>query len=168
MAGGGGVVGSGPHRHDGVRVTREDGRLGVELHLALAWGASEVATLVTGSEAPQYVESLALQMRIADPIAQALAAHARADHDRPPDTRDRTPHPHDQTAGPRDHPARLRTHDARLYLGRRGDSAYAHRRLHFGSEASAFRSTHGGTQLDDHSAGRGGSCWGMDGGAHRR
>ena len=64
--------------------------------------------------------------------------------------------------------AQRRTHDARLYLGRRGDSAYAHRRLHFGSEASAFRSTHGGTQLDDHSAGRGGSGWGMDGGAHRR
>jgi uncharacterized alkaline shock family protein YloU len=35
-----GLVGSALHRHDGVRVTRDDGRLGVELHLALAWGAS--------------------------------------------------------------------------------------------------------------------------------
>ncbi len=35
-----GLVGSALHRHDGVRVSQEDGRLGVELHLALAWGAS--------------------------------------------------------------------------------------------------------------------------------
>ena len=40
VAGVSGLVGSSLHRHDGVRVTREDGRLGVELHLALAWGAS--------------------------------------------------------------------------------------------------------------------------------
>jgi uncharacterized alkaline shock family protein YloU len=35
-----GLVGSALHRHDGVRVTREDERVGVELHLALSWGAS--------------------------------------------------------------------------------------------------------------------------------
>jgi uncharacterized alkaline shock family protein YloU len=35
-----GLVGSALHRHDGVRVTRDDDRVGVELHLALAWGAS--------------------------------------------------------------------------------------------------------------------------------
>jgi uncharacterized alkaline shock family protein YloU len=35
-----GLVGSGLHRHDGVKISREDGRLGVELHLALDWGAS--------------------------------------------------------------------------------------------------------------------------------
>ncbi len=40
VAGVSGLVGSALHRHDGVRVTREDGRVGVELHLALAWGAS--------------------------------------------------------------------------------------------------------------------------------
>lgn len=40
VAGVSGLVGSALHRHDGVRVSQEDGRLGVELHLALAWGAS--------------------------------------------------------------------------------------------------------------------------------
>ncbi len=40
VAGVSGLVGSALHRHDGVRVAQEDGRLGVELHLALAWGAS--------------------------------------------------------------------------------------------------------------------------------
>ena len=40
VAGVSGLVGSSLHRHDGVRVTREEGRVGVELHLALAWGAS--------------------------------------------------------------------------------------------------------------------------------
>ena len=40
VAGVSGLVGSALHRHEGVRVTRDDGKLGVELHLALAWGAS--------------------------------------------------------------------------------------------------------------------------------
>ncbi len=47
---------------------------------ALAWGASQVAVIVTGEEAPQYVEALAFQMRIADTIANALGyqgAHLR-------------------------------------------------------------------------------------------
>ncbi len=39
---------------------------------ALAHGASQVAVLATGSEAPQYREALARQMQIADTIAQAL------------------------------------------------------------------------------------------------
>jgi len=43
VAGVSGLVGSALHRHDGVRVTRDEGRLGVELHLALAWGASAPA-----------------------------------------------------------------------------------------------------------------------------
>jgi len=43
VAGVSGLVGSALHRHDGVRVSREDGRLAVELHLALAWGASAPA-----------------------------------------------------------------------------------------------------------------------------
>ena len=43
VAGVSGLVGSSLHRHDGVRVTREEGRVGVELHLALAWGASAEA-----------------------------------------------------------------------------------------------------------------------------
>ena len=39
---------------------------------ALAWGASQVAVIATGEEAPQYLEALAFQMRIADTIANAL------------------------------------------------------------------------------------------------
>jgi len=35
-----GLVGSALHRHDGVRVLDEDGGVRVELHLAIAWGAS--------------------------------------------------------------------------------------------------------------------------------
>ena len=34
-----GLVGSALHRHEGVKVSREDGKVGVELHLALDWGA---------------------------------------------------------------------------------------------------------------------------------
>jgi ferredoxin len=54
---------------------------GIDVWLtALAWGASQVAVLVTGDEAPQYVEALAFQMRVADTIANALGyqgAHFR-------------------------------------------------------------------------------------------
>jgi len=39
---------------------------------AVAWGASQVAVVATGNEAPQYREALAFQMRIADTIANAL------------------------------------------------------------------------------------------------
>src|SRR5512135_3534878 len=46
--------------------------VGIDLWLAaLAWGASQIAVLVTGSEAPQYLEALAFQMRIAQTIANA-------------------------------------------------------------------------------------------------
>ncbi len=34
-----GLVGSALHRHEGVKVSREDGKVGVELHVALDWGA---------------------------------------------------------------------------------------------------------------------------------
>lgn len=47
--------------------------VGLDVWLAaLAHGASQVAVLATGSEAPQYREALAKQMAIADTIAQAL------------------------------------------------------------------------------------------------
>ena len=47
--------------------------VGLDVWLAaLAWGASQVAVLATGSEAPQYREALAFQMRLADVIAGAL------------------------------------------------------------------------------------------------
>jgi len=39
---------------------------------AVAWGASQVAVVATGNEAPQYREALAFQMRVADTIANAL------------------------------------------------------------------------------------------------
>lgn len=35
-----GLVGSALHRHDGVRVSLGEERVAVELHVALAWGAS--------------------------------------------------------------------------------------------------------------------------------
>jgi len=34
------LVGSALHRHEGVKVSREEGRLGIELHVALDWNAS--------------------------------------------------------------------------------------------------------------------------------
>ena len=47
--------------------------IGLDVWLAaLAHGASQVAVLATGGEAPQYREALVAQMRIADTIAQAL------------------------------------------------------------------------------------------------
>lgn len=46
--------------------------VGLDVWLAaLAWGASQVAVLATGREAPQYRAALAFQMRVADTIAQA-------------------------------------------------------------------------------------------------
>ena len=39
---------------------------------ALAWGASQVAVLATGAEAPQYRDAIGAQMGFADTIAQAL------------------------------------------------------------------------------------------------
>lgn len=35
-----GLVGGGRHRHEGVKVVRDEGRVGVELHLSLVWGAN--------------------------------------------------------------------------------------------------------------------------------
>jgi len=37
------LVGSALHRHEGARVTRDSGRVAVELYLALDWGASAPA-----------------------------------------------------------------------------------------------------------------------------
>jgi uncharacterized alkaline shock family protein YloU len=53
-----GLVGSALHRHDGVRVSLGDGRLGVELHLAITWGAN----------APEV--AAAVQARVADYLAR--------------------------------------------------------------------------------------------------
>ena len=40
IAGVHGLVGSSLHRHEGVKVSREEGKVEVELHVALDWGAS--------------------------------------------------------------------------------------------------------------------------------
>lgn len=58
VAGVRGLVGSALHRHEGARVTRESGRVGVELHLALDWGASAPAV---GAQ---------VQARVADYLAR--------------------------------------------------------------------------------------------------
>jgi uncharacterized alkaline shock family protein YloU len=49
-----GLVGSALHRHDGVKVTRDDGRVAVELRLALDWEAAAPAV------------GAAVQARVAD------------------------------------------------------------------------------------------------------
>ena len=47
--------------------------VGLDVWLAaLAWGASQIAVLATGREAPQYRDALAFQMRLVDTIANAL------------------------------------------------------------------------------------------------
>lgn len=53
------------HRHDGVKVSREAGRVAVELHLALDWGASASSV---GSQ---------VQARVSDYLARM--ADARPD-----------------------------------------------------------------------------------------
>ena len=40
VAGVRGLVGNALHRHEGVKVSREDGKVTVELHVTLDWGAS--------------------------------------------------------------------------------------------------------------------------------
>ena len=47
--------------------------VGIDLWMAaLAWGATSIAVLATGREAPQYLEALRFQMSIAQTIANAL------------------------------------------------------------------------------------------------
>jgi ferredoxin len=47
--------------------------IGLDVWLAaLAWGASQVAVIATGNEAPQYRTALAFQMKLGDTIANAL------------------------------------------------------------------------------------------------
>lgn len=60
VAGVSGVVESGRHRHRGVRVTTEDGAVGLVLHLSLDWGANaqEVGCAVQERVA-EYLERMA-------------------------------------------------------------------------------------------------------------
>ena len=61
-----GLVGSALHRHEGVKVVRDDERLGVELHLSLEWGANAGAV------------GAAVQTRVAEVLARM--ADARPDN----------------------------------------------------------------------------------------
>ena len=61
-----GLVESALHRHKGVRVLEDDGRVRVELHLALEWGASVPAV---GSEVQQRVAEYLGRMASVEPEA---------------------------------------------------------------------------------------------------
>lgn len=54
-----GLVGSTLHRHEGVKISREDGKVGVELHVALDWGASAG---IVGAEVQVHVAECLLRM----------------------------------------------------------------------------------------------------------
>jgi uncharacterized alkaline shock family protein YloU len=53
------LVGSALHRHEGVRVSLDDGRVSVELHLALVWGANAG---VVGAEVQAHVADCLVRM----------------------------------------------------------------------------------------------------------
>ncbi len=59
VAGVHGLVGSALHRHEGVKVSREDGKVGVELHVALDWGAG---ARVVGAEVQNHVAEVLFRM----------------------------------------------------------------------------------------------------------
>jgi uncharacterized alkaline shock family protein YloU len=53
------LVGSALHRHEGVKVSQEDGKVGVELHVALDWGA---AAGKVGAEVQAHVAECLVRM----------------------------------------------------------------------------------------------------------
>jgi uncharacterized alkaline shock family protein YloU len=61
-----GLVESALHRHKGVRIVDDDGRVRVELHLAVEWGAS---IPVVGRDVQQRVAAYLEQMAKVDPEA---------------------------------------------------------------------------------------------------
>jgi uncharacterized alkaline shock family protein YloU len=61
-----GLVESALHRHKGVRIVDDDGRVRVELHLAVEWGASIPAV---GRDVQQHVAAYLEQMAKVDPEA---------------------------------------------------------------------------------------------------
>ena len=61
-----GLVESALHRHKGVRIVDEDGRVRVELHLAVEWGASIPQV---GREVQQRVAAYLERMAKVDPEA---------------------------------------------------------------------------------------------------
>ncbi len=61
-----GVVESALHRHKGVRVLEDDGRVRLELHLAIEWGASVPAV---GREVQRRVAEYLARMASVEPEA---------------------------------------------------------------------------------------------------
>ena len=61
-----GVVESALHRHKGVRVLEDDGKVRLELHLAIEWGASVPAV---GREVQRRVAEYLARMASVDPEA---------------------------------------------------------------------------------------------------
>jgi uncharacterized alkaline shock family protein YloU len=61
-----GLVESTLHRHKGVRVVEDNGRVRLELHLALDWGASAPAV---GREVQQRVAEYLVRMASVEPTA---------------------------------------------------------------------------------------------------
>ena len=59
VAGVHGLVGSALHRHEGVKVSREDDKVGVELHVALEWGVGAGAV---GAEVQTHVAECLVRM----------------------------------------------------------------------------------------------------------
>lgn len=53
------LVGSALHRHEGVKVSREEGKIGVELHVALDWGVGAGAV---GAEVQAHVAECLVRM----------------------------------------------------------------------------------------------------------
>lgn len=62
----GGLVESGLHRHKGVRVLENDGRVRVEIHVTVEWGASIPEV---GREVQQRVTAYLAQMAGIEPDA---------------------------------------------------------------------------------------------------
>jgi uncharacterized alkaline shock family protein YloU len=66
----------GPRRHRGVRVTEDDGAMGVELHLSIAWGARgpDVATAVQQRVADYLLRTARLPSVTVDVVVAGVAA----------------------------------------------------------------------------------------------
>ena len=65
----------GPRRHRGVRVTDDDGAMGVELHVAIAWGARapDVAAMVQQRVADYLARTARLPSVTVDVIVSSVA-----------------------------------------------------------------------------------------------
>jgi uncharacterized alkaline shock family protein YloU len=71
-----GLVESTLHRHKGVRVLEEDGRVRIELHLAVAWGVSvpDVGREVQGRVAAYLARMASVQPEAVDVVVDEIGA----------------------------------------------------------------------------------------------